>query len=126
MVRWNEQKVACDQCGDKLSMRDPAMEGKELPLPSPWREVRLIGWAGHFVACSDKCEAGIRKRMERPEKRPTTVPPPPKDDLREVPTRPDIPVIPPPPKVPAESKVIKKPPRKPSDDDDFGGPSDAA
>lgn len=96
MVRWNEQKATCDQCGRKLSIPDLAMQGDPLPLPHPWHEIWLIGWAGTFVVCSPKCEEGLRQRYARPEPKLTILLPgppdvAPEDEQSERPTLPDIP-----------------------------------
>lgn len=119
MVRWNEQKVECDQCGAKLSIMDRALDGDKKPLPLPWRQVTPLGWAGSFEVCSDRCERLLRARYERPET--GSEPPPPHEDapegaFSERPTRPDIPSSIPPRTVEGSNE------QEPDQDHDEPGP----
>jgi hypothetical protein len=61
---WNEAHFKCGQCGRHLSQQGHTVE--EVVLPPPWRRFTIEGWVGTFVACSNRCEEGLRVRHPIP------------------------------------------------------------
>lgn len=86
MVDRKHSRLMCDNCPRRAEISPRAVV-----LAPPWREVRIVGFVDPFHACSDRCEAAVRARYERPE--PTVsveAELPPRDD------EPTIPATPPP------------------------------
>lgn len=62
MVDQSHSRLVCDGCDRKVEISP-----RSVVLVPPWREVRLLGFDEDFHACSDRCEARVRARYERPE-----------------------------------------------------------